>query len=216
MPDPAAGNVVHIWRTRVARPPRGVPRSHDPIVRAILGPIVAASPDALKFERGPRGKPRLVHVSGRPDLRFNVSHSGEWLVVAVAVGGEVGVDVQEVGSRGRSIDGIARFCTPAETSLLDSHSLTERPEVLARLWAAKEAVLKATGEGVDRSLRELDVSAAVQGGNTVIKRPPYGEARPRAWTLMPVETGAGYAGAVAVEGEDSPSVVVSDWPAAGG
>ena len=33
---------------------------------------------------------------------------------------------------------------------------------------------------------------------------------------MPIELGDGYAGAVAVEGDDSPPVVLGDWPAAGG
>src|SRR2546421_12655378 len=57
-------------------------------LREILGAALERDPASLRFDYGPRGKPDL---SGAP-LRFNVSHSGELALVALALR-EIGVDV---------------------------------------------------------------------------------------------------------------------------
>src|SRR5687768_8412712 len=131
MPTSPVTAAARVWRCRVAPPPRGLPHPFDSIVRAILGEAVGVRPDLLRFEYGGRGKPRLDPSHGGPDVRFNLSHSSEWLVVGVAVGRGVGVDVQRIDVAGRSLEGITRFLTPAERSLLDGHSITDRLHTLA-------------------------------------------------------------------------------------
>ncbi|MET0306854.1 MAG: hypothetical protein ABW196_11610 [Solirubrobacterales bacterium] len=66
-------------------------------LRGVLGRYLERRPAAIELRFGERGKPMLAE----PDapLRFNLSHSGELALIAVAEGREVGVDVQLVGSR---------------------------------------------------------------------------------------------------------------------
>ncbi len=86
---------------------------------------------------GSRGKPYLA------DSRafFNLSHSGDWVVCAVA-DNEVGVDAQTACPYNEKI--AARHFTPAENNWL-----ADDPDGrFARLWAAKEAFGKFTGFGL--------------------------------------------------------------------
>jgi hypothetical protein len=70
------------------------------VLRALLGRYLDADPRELRFTLGPYGKPALREPDGRGSgLRFNLSHSGELMLVAVTAGREVGVDVELVRDR---------------------------------------------------------------------------------------------------------------------
>ncbi len=93
---------------------------------------------------------------GRPQLpgsglNASVSHSGDIVAVAITFAGPVGVDVEAV----RAIDFTAvaeSVCTPAE--LTDLHVAAD----FYTFWTRKEAVLKATGEGLSRPMTDLHVT----------------------------------------------------------
>lgn len=65
-------------------------------LRTLLARYVERDPRGLEFELGPCGKPGLA---GETDLCFNLSHSGELMLVAVTAGAEVGVDVERARER---------------------------------------------------------------------------------------------------------------------
>lgn len=82
------------------------------------------------------GKPFL---RSRSDLFFSLSHSGPWVVCAIA-SHPVGVDVEH-----RCPEAVAkRHFHPLEQ--------TSDPESLLRIWSAKEAFLKALGSGLTQRL----------------------------------------------------------------
>src|SRR6202034_1957975 len=61
--------------------------------KSLLAAYLGASPDTLRFEANEFGKPALARESQNgDDLRFNVSHSGSVVAMAVTRGREVGVD----------------------------------------------------------------------------------------------------------------------------
>ena len=75
------------------------------ILRALLARYADAEPSALRFAEGAHGKLQLVWEASQGNrrandasptdrLRFNLSHSGEALLVAGALDREVGVDVE--------------------------------------------------------------------------------------------------------------------------
>jgi 4'-phosphopantetheinyl transferase len=129
---------------------------------------------------------------GRPQLPGNglqasVSHSGEIVAVAITSAGPVGVDVEAV----RSIDFAAmteRVCTPGERSHV--HAAAD----FFTFWTRKEAVLKATGEGLHRPMTDLEV--APPGSAPVLLR--LGDGAPPACQMSDISIGGGYYGAVAV------------------
>ncbi|HEX8742712.1 MAG TPA: 4'-phosphopantetheinyl transferase superfamily protein [Thermoleophilaceae bacterium] len=158
-------------------------------LRRILAAYAGADPAAVAIEPAtcvhcgePHGKPFLADPPARW-LRFNVSHSGELALVAVAHGREVGVDVEAVRG-GRRHDAIAeRWFAAPEAEELRGLTDAERELAFYRLWARKEAYLKATAEGIAGGLDAFDARGA---------------ARLPGWDFADVEVPAGYAGALAV------------------
>src|ERR1700759_4366756 len=83
-------------------------------VRRILGGYLALPPSSVEILALPKGKPRLA---GDSRLRFNLSHSGDLALLAVAEDLEVGVDVEKVRFD-LEVDGLAGFFTVAERDRL--------------------------------------------------------------------------------------------------
>jgi phosphopantetheinyl transferase len=93
--------------------------------------------EEVHFERSANGKP---YVAGGP--AFNVSHSGEWVAVAVAGSGDLGVDIECVRPVKQRV---AR-------RVFGTTDLT--PDEFTRRWAIAEACVKADGRGIGLLLDE--------------------------------------------------------------
>jgi 4'-phosphopantetheinyl transferase len=126
------------------------------LTRRALGHFLATSPEEIRFSYGERGKPLLAHPIGDPPLHFNLAHSGDTAVVAIAR--EVlGVDVEALRPMPSAHRLARRFCSAAEQQwLADRPEQQFGPSFLA-LWTCKEAYLKAEGIGVGMPLREVSV-----------------------------------------------------------
>jgi 4'-phosphopantetheinyl transferase len=120
------------------------------------------------------GRPSLP---GGPD--YSVSHSGSWVLVAVAGAGRIGVDIEEVRPLA-DLQGLRRMVL----SEAEDPAGPVEPGWFYRAWTRKEAVVKATGEGIMK-LRAVVVSAdaAASGGAT--------------WHLRDLPAPHGYAAALA-------------------
>ena len=105
------------------------------------------------FRYGAHGKPQLA---GSP-LHFNISHSGDLALIALAHV-ELGVDVEL--PRPRRTDAIARrFYAPGEVERLFAiEDAAARADAFFRLWTCKEAFLKVTGEGLSRSTQSYEIA----------------------------------------------------------
>ena len=166
-------------------------------LRRVLADALGIDPLLLPIREGTHGKPDLV--PRRPDLPpigFNLSHSGDRFVVALALGMDPGIDVELIRPR-RSLDLLARECfSPAEQRAVAGDS--DPMHAFYRVWSRKEAVIKADGRGISIGLDRFDVSvgepAAVLDARWVGAVP--GEAA--RWSLRSLDAGPGYAAAVAV------------------
>ena len=186
-PPPLAVDAVHVWRVRLDPPGelgeqwellsedertragrlvqehhrRRFVAAHGALRRILAGYTVSAA-RTLEFARGPQGKPALVAAGGepRPSLEFNLSHSADLALVAVARERPVGVDLERWK---REMDHLAlatRFFSPAERARLQTlaGSADELVHGFFAAWTRKEAYLKARGEGVMRGLHHFDVT----------------------------------------------------------
>lgn len=92
----------------------------------------------------PQGKPHVSHLSA---LRFNLSHSDGLGLVAITRNQEVGVDIERLY---RTTDHLP-LCHGAldddERGEIDNLPESERAAAALRIWTAKSAILKATGDG---------------------------------------------------------------------
>jgi 4'-phosphopantetheinyl transferase len=160
--------------------------------------------DSSCFDCGkPHGKPRVVGSS----LEVSVSHSGEWVALAVTSGAPVGVDVEEV--RGTDVDGLAGICfSPAELAVFQSLPADTRGGAFFTYWARKEAVLKATGKGMSVVMSKLTLTGHDSAPRVVESLAP--EVDVSLAQMVDLDRGAGYRACVAVFDGDLPEVVEHD------
>lgn len=121
------------------------------LLRRLLAERLQCRPDALQFCSNPHGKPVLN--DGR--WQFNLSHSGDWLAIALCATGPLGVDI-EMGQRRRQILPLARrFYAQSEYEWLLALPEAEQEPAFYRFWSRKEAVLKAYGAGIAAGLDKV-------------------------------------------------------------
>ncbi len=167
-------------------------------LRSVLSLYLRHDPRAIRFRQGPRRKPFLAGDPA-PSLRFNLAHSGERALVAVALNREIGVDIEMIKEQ-RAIRDIAnRFFSPYEVGVLLALPEQERTAAFYRLWARKEAYLKARGDGLGLPLDSFDITLAPRDPPALLQT-RYDPADAARWTLQDVPVEPGYAAAVAVQG----------------
>ena len=115
-------------------------------LRVILGNYLDEPPQALCFAEGVNKKPRLDYNTG---LFFNVSHSGDWILIAVAAS-EIGVDVEYINPGFEYQDVLEDYFVDEEIEFIMQASSTER---FYMLWTRKEALSKGTAAGLDALLK---------------------------------------------------------------
>ncbi|XP_068174148.1 L-aminoadipate-semialdehyde dehydrogenase-phosphopantetheinyl transferase [Antennarius striatus] len=124
----------------------------------------------IRLERSPRGKPYLAAplkvISGSspepPAWSFNLSHQGDYAVLAAEQGLQVGVDIMKTSMPGSSsvpefFSIMTRQFTPYEWSVI--HSAGSEHQQLAafhRHWALKESFIKAIGTGLGFNLQRVE------------------------------------------------------------
>ena len=166
-------------------------------VRSILGAYTQSMAQDIRFVYSAQGKPSLHRPVS--DIRFNVSHSRDLALLAVALGRDLGVDV-EWKNKDIEVEKLAeRFFSIQEHRSLLSQAPEQKIAAFFRGWTCKEAFLKAQGMGLSRSLNSFDVDMNVgQPARLLATRPDAAEADH--WCLRELDVAEGYAAAVAVEG----------------
>ncbi|WP_344106121.1 4'-phosphopantetheinyl transferase family protein [Nocardiopsis rhodophaea] len=140
----------------------------------------------------PHGKPRPAGAA--LGLEISISHSGDRVVLAVTDGVEVGVDVEAVAEE-RDIDGLASYTlTAEELALWRGLPAARRTPGFFRYWARKEALLKATGDGLSGGLGTVGVTGPDAGARVVSWDAP--DAPADVW-LTDLDAGADYRAALA-------------------
>ncbi len=128
------------------------------MARRALGRYLNLSPESLAFGIGEQGKPFLEGGPAGSAYRFNLSHSGERVVLAVARGVEVGVDVEKVRPKQEYLSLARRFFSEREVAALEALEEPWRFRAFFCCWARKESFLKARATGLSESLSLFSVS----------------------------------------------------------
>jgi 4'-phosphopantetheinyl transferase len=147
-------------------------------LREVLALYLEQEAAAIELVLGERGKPRLAEAG---PLRFNLSHSGELALLAIAAEREVGVDVERVRPRGDLGRLTRRALAPAEAAAVEAAAPDARLATFHAAWTRREAIAKCLGTGLGAPLPEIAVAVAE------------------------LEVGPSFAAAVAIEGDAVPS-----------
>jgi 4'-phosphopantetheinyl transferase len=162
--------------------------------RLALGSCLECPPDSLRLSVGPRGKPYLIDPP--TDVRFNLSHSGERAVLAIALGQDVGVDIEEH----RSVEVTElrdRYFAPQEVAAIASLPDTERLPAFFRCWTRKEAFIKALGDGLSFPLDGFEVSIAEEWSAQLLRGCRAAPEALERWRIVALRSEPGYSAALA-------------------
>ena len=161
------------------------------------------------------GKPHGKPVVRGTDLELSVSHSGNRIAVALAIATPVGVDVEQVEGRSRhpggdDPDALLRYVlADGEKTVIARQGPDDRHRSFLVAWTRKEAVTKATGDGLRVSFKDVIVSPATEP--PIVLSWPYQE-RPEHVSMFDLDAGEGYVAALAVIGRCD-AVIVGDGSA---
>ncbi|MGH8549968.1 MAG: 4'-phosphopantetheinyl transferase family protein [Methylococcales bacterium] len=164
-------------------------------LRGILAGYAAVSPESLIFRTGEYGKPELANAYGPVRLHFNLAHSGDQAVLAVARN-EVGIDIETINP-----EVPWQSLAPQVLSRQEYESWMRFPEELRRhlffrIWTAKEAYLKARGLGLSMPLGAFSVPVNESEEIGIVSVDPS-SSDGKNWVLYRVPTDTRYAATLA-------------------
>jgi 4'-phosphopantetheinyl transferase len=114
-------------------------------LRTILGQYLKVSPATVHFSYNQHGKPFLD--SHPNSLFFNLSHSEEKAVIAIATEKNVGIDLEKINYTLNYRSIADQYFTLKERLCLNRYPKARKQRAFYRLWTQKEALLKAAGTG---------------------------------------------------------------------
>ncbi|NJN67405.1 MAG: 4'-phosphopantetheinyl transferase superfamily protein [Chloroflexaceae bacterium] len=226
LPPPLAPEEVHLWYASLNQPPAQVEafaRILSPdeqaranrffferdrrrfivgrgVLRTLLGHYVRIPPANLSLGRGPHGKPLLETPADGKRLCFNLAHSHEAALYAIAWNREVGVDLEHLRPISRVREIVDRFFTPRERETFLQLPPEQQLEGFFNGWTRKEAYLKACGVGLAGSLDTVEVSLA-PGQPATLSVPHATDDLPEPWSIRALTPADGYVAALVVRGQ---------------
>jgi len=180
------------------------------LLRSILGRIAGVAPNELVFRYGQRGKPELTGPG--QNLQFNMSHSRDVMLVAVAHGRRVGVDIEHTDEPGDVRRIAARFLSPRERDAIERLPADRQRDAFLRCWTRKEAYMKARGDGISRPLDDFEVGDPADAGRQPrLFKASVDPNEVERWELADVSAPRGFMAAIAVEGYGFEVVQHREW-----
>ncbi|MCB0283487.1 MAG: 4'-phosphopantetheinyl transferase superfamily protein [Calditrichaeota bacterium] len=160
-------------------------------LKKILSRMLNTETREIAFGYNEHGKP---YLESAPNLYFNVSHSGNFGLIAITPISEIGVDVERFRHKMTREDIARRFFSKKEINDYLSLDIDQRLQGFFNCWTRKEAFIKAVGLGLSLPLNTFDVSLK-PGANAEILaiRKPHDD--PEKWTMKNVLIDNEYAAA---------------------
>lgn len=174
---PLATDSIHIWgvhvpdlldrmntlldmlspheRDKAARLQREADRQSSIVARGALRVLLSGytgiPASEIQFDYSENGKPHVADA----EVEFNVSHSGEWVVLAFGRDRSIGVDIEQI-KRAMDVNAIAaRYFSPQEMEWVEKSG--DPHTAFFQLWARKEAYVKACGSTLFTELKRVSV-----------------------------------------------------------
>lgn len=126
-------------------------------LRIILAEYAGLEAHRVKLTVREGGKPILASDGVSSELHFNLSHSGDLALCAIA-DREVGVDLEPIKHHDDIQLVAQQFFSALEAHTLESLSGVARTDFFFRTWVRKEAYLKASGDGLARDTTGFSVT----------------------------------------------------------
>ena len=179
------------------------------LIRTVLSEYAELLPGQWQFSKNEYGKPAPQIGLVQPDIFFNLSHSGDKLVLAVSRHPDIGVDIER-SNRPRRVEKIAgRYFSEAEIAALLKLGKEDQLDRFYELWTLKESYIKARGMGLALPLQRfgfhLDEETAIN-----FHADPELNDEPQAWRFWQLLSEDDYKLALAIKPEGEPDPMQVD------
>lgn len=162
--------------------------------RLIIAARLGVPPAQLRYTYGRHGKPELA------GLQLSLSHSGEFCMLALSPVRAVGVDIQHLAIGVNPAAMATRYFPPAEAHYVTAARPVQQAVRFARLWARKEALVKAYG---GRLVTGLSIPVSITRRSVIAGDPPH--------RLTDIPAPRGFRAAIALSGRTPFRVRVRRW-----
>lgn len=144
------------WQTRIIS---------KAVLRILLGRYTKTNPKEIGFSTDQNKKPCLENNDFK-QLHFNISHSGNWILIVIA-DTPVGVDLERMNASFTDQNMLDYSFSPDEISFINQSKLPHLS--FYKLWTRKEALLKATGQGLINELNKVPSLDGLYPIPTIVK-----------------------------------------------
>jgi 4'-phosphopantetheinyl transferase len=168
-------------------------------LRSILAAYLHHDPTHLEFHYNRWGKPSLPPRWQESGIRFNMAHSQDLALVAVAAGQDVGVDVEWIRPVANLERLVERYFASREKEQWRGLARGEQLTGFFQGWTCKEAWLKAVGAGLSYPLDQVCTSLRPDAPAKLLSI-EGDDAAARPWWIESFVPAPGFIAAVVVRG----------------
>jgi len=125
------------------------------LLRSMLGKYVGKNPKEITFEYSKFAKPFYLQNA---EVDFNVSHSGNQIIIGFSMEAAIGVDIEKIKKDFDPLGLAKSFFSKQEIKALSKTDESDIFQAFYRCWTRKESFIKAVGEGLSYPLDSFAVS----------------------------------------------------------
>jgi 4'-phosphopantetheinyl transferase len=140
-------------------------------LRQTLSTYLDVSPDRIDFDYAEHKKP-FLSIPEKSSVQFNLAHSGDLAIFGIDLTHPLGIDIEKIQDT-YNIDIAERFFSIQEQEALHPLEEPEKRFAFYRIWARKEAMIKATGKGLAQSLSAFSVSVTDKTETITLDNQPW-------------------------------------------
>ncbi|MCW5515227.1 4'-phosphopantetheinyl transferase family protein [Muriicola sp. Z0-33] len=176
------------------------------ILRHLLGHYTKQHPSEINFKFGDQGKP---FIDDNKAPYFNISHSGNILVMGFCMEHPLGVDVELIKSDFDLAELARQNFSEKEIKALNSLNKNEQDRAFYRCWTRKESFIKAIGSGLSFPLDAFSVCLDDDLTAEMLET-KWEKAERHQWKLSSFIPADGYLAAVCVQ-DKNVKIVHRNW-----
>ena len=165
-------------------------------LKLLLGAYLGIPGKLVKINRSKRGKPSLDDSEHQSNMHFSIAKSGNRVLIGFSCTAKLGVDLEPIGRRAHAPLGVAqRYFSAVEARDLELTSPDRLDEAFLRVWACKESVVKASGQGIANQFSHFTVETNPDQPPVILE---FEQEDPAQWSLAMLQPDDGFMGAVAL------------------
>jgi len=128
------------------------------VLRKFLSNCLNTMPEEINIFYGEHNKPYLKQQCNNQTIEFNISHSGNYALIALTLENKVGIDIEKVNYEIDYQSLSKRFFSEKEKEELLILDRDKQLDAFYRAWVRKESFIKATGKGIAFGLDQFSVA----------------------------------------------------------